>query len=219
MTPLPHDPVRLAQSPGDTPDTPAAAGAGAGVADDAQEITQLLHRAARGDAPARDQLYAALYRELSRLARRHLATSGTISLDASAVLHDAFLRISAAQTSGEFVNRREFFGYASAVMRNVIVDYVRQRQAHKRGSGERQLTLNTALAESLVADDGILDLHEALAALERIDARCHHVVEMRYFGGLTEEEIADVLAISVPTVKRDWRKARAFLFQHLQPGL
>jgi RNA polymerase sigma factor (TIGR02999 family) len=183
---------------------------------DSRTITRLLQHAATGDQPAVDRLYTALYRELSRLARSHLARAGTISLDAPAVLHDAFIRIAKTALPGEFPNRKVFFGYASTVMRTVVVDYVRERRAQKRGSGERELTLNTGIAETVLAEDKLLGLHEALTQLARIDQRSHRVVEMRYFGGLTEEEVADVLDVSVPTVKRDWRKARAFLFEYLQ---
>jgi RNA polymerase sigma factor (TIGR02999 family) len=184
--------------------------------DDSRTITRLLHRAALGDLPARDKLYSTLYRELSRIARSHLSRAGTISLDAPAILHDSFMRMEGKVPQGEFANRKVFFGYASTVMRNVIVDYVRERRAQKRGAGERELTLNTGIAETILAEDGILDLHEALSELERIDPRGRRVVEMRYFAGMTEEEIANVLEVSVPTVKRDWRKARAYLFDYLR---
>ena len=186
--------------------------------DDSRTITRLLQHAATGGQPALDRLYDALYRELSRLARSHLARVGTISLDAPALLHDAFIRITSTSQPGEFHNRKVFFGYASTVMRTVIVDYVRERRAQKRGGGERELTLNTGIAEAVLGEDKLLGLHEALTQLARIDPRSHRVVEMRYFGGLTEEEVADVLDVSVPTVKRDWRKARAFLFEYLQDG-
>ena len=91
----------------------------------------------------------------------------------------------------------------------MIVDYVRERKAQKRGGGEAMVTLTTGVAGENVAEDVIGPLHEALKSLEQIDARAHRVVEMRYFAGMTEEEIADLLEVSVPTVKRDWRKARA----------
>ena len=184
--------------------------------EDGRTITRLLQRVADGDQPALESLYSALYRELSRLARSHLARAGTITLDPPAVLHDAFIRIVGTGEPGQFPNRKVFFGYASAVMRTVVVDYVRERRAQKRGGGERDLTLNTGIAESVMAEDQLIGLHEALNQLARIDDRCYRVVEMRYFGGLTEEEVAEVLDVSLPTVKRDWRKARAFLFDYLQ---
>ena len=97
-------------------------------------------------------------------------------------------------------------------MRTVIVDYVRERHAQKRGGGDALITLTTGVEGVVIEEHSLGHLHDALKSLEKIDARSHLVVEMRYFGGMTEEEIADLLAVSVPTVKRDWRKARAFLF-------
>jgi RNA polymerase sigma factor (TIGR02999 family) len=180
-------------------------------------ITRLIGAAHSGDIKARDQLYEFLYSHLIRMARSHLRRSATMTLDPAAVLHEAYLRIDRVATKGQFENRRLFLGYASNVMHSVIVDYVRERRAHKRGGGGMEVTLDTGLAEMVSAsDDGILGVHEALVALEGIDPRAFRVVEMRYFGGLTEQEIADVLDISVPTVKRDWRKARAFLFDCLR---
>jgi RNA polymerase sigma factor (TIGR02999 family) len=180
------------------------------------DITQLLQHAAGGDASAREQLYTGLYRELIRLARAHLAHAGTVSLDAPAILHESFLRFSGGGNQAVFANRKAFFGYASTVMRSVLVDYVRERKAQKRGSGERDFTLDTGIANTVFAEGKIESLDEGLRALEAIDERSHRVVEMRYFGGLSEAEIADVLGVSVPTVKRDWRRARAFLYEYLR---
>jgi len=179
------------------------------------DITLLMQQASSGDAAARNRLYAALYPDLMRIARAHLSRAGTVSLDARGLLHEAFLRLNRG-TGEARANQRIFMGYASAVMRNVIIDYVRERAAQKRGGGTRMLTLTTGIAGEAIGEDAFEDLHEAMMALERIDPRSHHVVEMRYFGGLTEEEIAATLDVSVPTVKRDWRKARAFLFDRLQ---
>jgi len=182
-----------------------------------QTITRLLDAAHGGDLGARDQLYEFLYDHLTRMARAQLPRSATMTLDPSAVLHEAYLRIDRFAIKGQFQNRRLFLGYASSVMRSVIVDHARERLAHKRGGGDVEVTLDTGLAEMLSAsDDGILGVHEALMALEGVDPRAFRVVEMRYFGGLTEREIAEILEVSVPTVKRDWCKARAFLFDCLR---
>ena len=178
-----------------------------------------MRRADNGDVSARDELYTALYGDLREVARRHLSRAGTLSLDPSAVLHECWLRMERGQPRGELADRRVFFGYASTVMRNVIIDHVRERRRQKRSSGERDLTLDTAIREELPAEQGILAMDDALRDLARFDERSHRVVEMRYFGGLTEDEIAEVLGVSVPTVKRDWRKARAFLIGQLQNGL
>ena len=112
-------------------------------------------------------------------------------------------------------NRRVFFAYASRVMRSVIVDYVRERNAQKRGGGAQNVTLTAGLAETIFTEHSVTDIERALVALESLDVRAYRVVEMRYFAGLTEEDIACVLEVSVPTVKRDWRKARAFLYGQL----
>jgi len=185
------------------------------TSEDPNDITQLLNTASTGDAAARDRLYQTLYGELRRLARSHVARAGTISLDASSLLHEAYLRFGGGVPGINFPNRKVFFAYAATVMRNVVIDHVREKRAEKRGGGQREITFNTAIADALLNEDNIEDLNDALEALDRIDARCRQVVDLRFFGGLSEEEVADALEISVPTVKRDWRKARAFLYQQL----
>ena len=179
------------------------------------EITQLLRLASSGDNAASEQLYRQLYPELTRLARAHLARAGTVSLDAPALLNETYLRLS-AQSRLPDASRRFFFAYASKVMRSVIVDYIRERSAHKRGAGVPDVTLGTAGGESVFTRNSADDIEHALDALDAIDARACRVVEMRYFAGLTEQDIAGVLDISLPTVKRDWRKARAFLYEQLR---
>jgi RNA polymerase sigma factor (TIGR02999 family) len=180
-----------------------------------QTVTRLIAAACDGDSDARNKLYEILYRDLSRIARGHLAHSGS-TLDPTAVIHDSFVRMERSLGSGEFPNRKYFLGYASTVMRSVIVDYVRERQAQRRGGSDVHVTLRTRVAGQALIDEDILDINEALSTLARVDQRCHRVVEMRYFGGLTEEEEADVLEVSLPTVKRDWRKAKAFLLDFLR---
>ena len=174
-------------------------------------LAMLLPAAASTDIAALQGLDGPTYTELMRLARVHLGRSGTLSLDAPSLVHEAYLRF-AKQGVIESAQRKVFYAYASRVMRTVIVDYVRERHAQKRGGGEAMITLTTGVEGVVIEEHSLAHLHEALQSLEKIDARSHLVVEMRYFGGMTEEEIADLLAVSVPTVKRDWRKARAFLF-------
>jgi RNA polymerase sigma factor (TIGR02999 family) len=152
-----------------------------------------------------------LYAELMRMARGPVARAGTLSLDAPSLVHEAYLRFS-RQPAVANAGRQAFLAYAAQVMRAVVVDYVRERRAQKRGAGEPLLTLTTGIGIAQIDERGIEHLHEALQALEQIDPRAHQIIELRYFGGLTEAEIAEVIAVSVPTVKRDWRKARAFLF-------
>ncbi len=178
------------------------------------EVTQLLRRAGAGDEAAREPLYRLLYPELMGLAHSHLARTGTLSLDATALLHEAYLRLT--QRSGlPDANQSVFFAYASKVMRSVIVDYVRERGAQKRGGAVASVTLNTDIADLIFSESSIGDIENALEVLEEIDARACRVVEMRYFGGMTDDAIAGVLGISLATVRRDWRKARAFLFEQL----
>ena len=176
------------------------------------EITVLLAQSQSGDDAARERLFTLLYTELQRLARSHLHKAGPITLDPSTIVHEAWLR-----TRGQAVadNRRQFFAHASVVMRSVIIDHVRERAADKRGGGHADLTLSTAAFDNLPGAPEPLRVDEALQALQRVDERCHRLVEMRYFGGMTLEEIAEVMELSVPTLKRDWRRARAFLFEYL----
>jgi RNA polymerase sigma factor (TIGR02999 family) len=175
------------------------------------EITASRFAEVAGSAALPKDLDARVYAELMRLARSQLARAGTMSLDAPSLVHEAYLRFQ-AQGAIASAQRNVFFAYSAQVMRTVIVDYVRERHALKRGGGEPMMTLTTGIPGVSVGEDGVERLHEVLQALQKIDPRSHQVVELRYFGGLTEQEIADVLAVSVPTVKRDWRKARAFLF-------
>jgi RNA polymerase sigma factor (TIGR02999 family) len=130
-------------------------------------------------------------------------------------VHEVYLRMSQqAQLPG--ADRRSFLAYASRVMRSVIVDYVRSRASERRGGGHDMLTLNTGIADRQLAEPEILALNDALESLQRIDERAHWVVEMRYFGGMEIEEIAEFLSMSPATVKRDWQKARAYLLQALE---
>ncbi|MEP6939966.1 MAG: ECF-type sigma factor [Rudaea sp.] len=179
------------------------------------EVTQLLQRAAAGDASAREPLYRVLYPMLMRLAQGHLSRAGTMTLDAPGLLHEAYLRLS-GQGNLPDTNRRVFFAYASRVMRSVIVDYVRERGAQKRGGNVPALTLTGNIGESIFTENSLSDVEQALRALEAEDERAFRVVEMRYFAGLREEDIAVILEVSLPTVKRDWRKARAFLYAQLR---
>jgi RNA polymerase sigma factor (TIGR02999 family) len=178
------------------------------------EITQLLTALAGGETAARDRLYTLLYPELKRLARSHLAGHAPMTLEPAALIHEVWLKSAGPTPKEAALHRGQFFAHASKVMRSVIVDHVRERLADKRGGGA-QVTLSTAAMDQLAPPD-VLRLDDVLQTLERADGRAHQVVEMRFFGGLEMEEIAAVLGVSVPTVKRDWRKARAFLFEALQ---
>jgi len=175
-------------------------------------ITLLLQRAQQGEQAARDSLFELAYDSLKGLARSRLRGGGRDGqLDTTALVHEAYLRF---VNSGDLRanDRRAFFAYASSVMRSVIVDSARERLAERRGGNLVQVTLSTQIADNMPADDqGILQVHEALIALAEADPRAAQVVEMRYFGGYTEEEIAEALDINVRTVARDWEKARLLL--------
>ena len=181
------------------------------------DITRLLHQAKAGENGARDALFARVYDELMQVARQRLSAGAVpTQLDPPALVHEAYLRLVRQQLlKGD--NRADFLAYASTVMRNVVVDFVRERLAQKRGAGAERVTLNTRIGQDVVADDTDLEaLNAALDRLGRVDARSHRIVEMRYFGGLSLEEIGEVEALSLATVKRDWQKARAFLYDAMQ---
>jgi len=180
------------------------------------QITQLLHRMHAGDPGARDELFTAAYEELRRLARARLREGGrSVVLDTTSLVHECYLRFVA---SGELraEERRAFFGYASKVMRSVIVNSVREQQAERRGGSAPQLALSTEIVANLAGDEEtILKVHEALEVLEQADERLAQVAQMRYFGGYTEREIAETLGVTERTVQRDWEKARAILLAAL----
>lgn len=166
-----------------------------------------------------DEYFALAYAELRRLAHARLRGGGRDAvLDTTALVHESYLRL-AAERSAQFPDRLRFLVYAGKVMRSVIVDLVRQRQAERRGGGATHVTLTTQLGLAASAEAGereILRVHEALIELEALDPRMARVVEMRYFGGLTEEETAQALGVTDRTVRRDWQQARLFLAEALR---
>ena len=186
------------------------------------DITELLGRAKTGDEGAVSDVYSMLYPELRRIAHSRLRqNSSRISLDTTALVHDTYLRF--VQTRSLQANdRQHFLAYASKVMRSVVVDLIREAHAERRGGGQMDVTLNTSIASSIVdtaadrSSDEALDVHEALKQLEQIDERMAKVVEMRYFAGLNDAEIAEILGVGVRTVGRDWEKARVFLYSMLK---
>ena len=152
------------------------------------------------------------YSELRRLARARLAAGGRYTLlDTTALVHESFLRLQRAANIP--VNDGEhFLAYATKTMRSVVVDYARRRKADRHGGGAAHTSLNTLHAEEICAsDDEILDIHEALEVLAGVDPRLVQVVEMRYFGGLTDVEIGQALGVTDRTVRRDWERARLLL--------
>lgn len=165
-----------------------------------------------GDA----QVFPELYNELRRLARSRLASGGrNVLLDTTALVHESFLRLHGAGRVG-LADKDHFLAYAATTMRTVVIDFLRRKGSEKRGGDVEHITLDTALGEVLGAkDDEILDVHEALQSLAKVDERLVKVVEMRYFAGLTDEEISRALDISERTVRRDWERARLLLAEML----
>lgn len=176
------------------------------------DITILLKAAAVGDRQAADQAFALLYADLQRLAHSRMRRSGSMTmLDTTALVHESWLRFQGAGEAA-FADKQHFMGYAARVMHSVVVDFVRARQAAKHGGGVEHVTLNTAIGDALSRrDDEILRVDEAMQQLAVADRRLHDVVELRYFGGLSEAEIGAILGVTERTVQRDWRKARLFL--------
>jgi RNA polymerase sigma factor (TIGR02999 family) len=183
------------------------------------EITQLLERAQQGDAAARERFFERIYAELDGLARQHLSRQSPMTLlDPPALVREAYLRID-QRGALSFGSRGEFLAYASRAMRSVLIDYVRSRNAQRHGGGEKPITLTGSLVDQPFTEPQLERLGDALEALEQIDERAHRVVELRFFGGLEMDEIAQLLAVSPATVKRAWVRARAFLATALtEPG-
>jgi RNA polymerase sigma factor (TIGR02999 family) len=184
------------------------------------DITELIIKSNSGDSAAKSQLFQDLYAELHRLARSQLYRANPVvlngSLDTTMLLHESYLKLENAKQI-EAKNRGHYFAYAAKTMRSVIVDLVRERMTERRGSGAFPVTLNTNIAESIAQrDEDWIRINEALEQLATVDERLVQVVEMRFFAGLTETEIAEILGVSDRTVKRDWEKARLLLAAELQ---
>jgi RNA polymerase sigma factor (TIGR02999 family) len=163
-----------------------------------------------------DKLMPLVYNELRRLAKQHMRRERAgHTLQTTALIHEVYLRlIDASQVRLE--NRRHFFAVASRLMRQALVDLARERGSLKRGGGAERVSLDEALMVSEQLDDELLALDEALWALAEFDARKSQVVELRFFGGLSVEETAEALEVSVETVHRDWRLARSWLLRKLR---
>ena len=180
------------------------------------EITQWLEAAREGDRSALDRVLSTLYQELHAMARRQLAGQQAHTLDATALVHEAYLKLIGRQTA-RFEDRAHFFAYAASAMRSVVVDYARQRLAQKRGGDLHRVTeLPEEVEGGLRLDEETLGLDTALTRLAAVDERLAQVVELRYFAGLSEAEIATLLKRSERSVRRDWQKARLFLLASLK---
>ncbi|TWH99917.1 RNA polymerase sigma factor (TIGR02999 family) [Luteimonas cucumeris] len=180
------------------------------------EITVLLDAARDGDRDALDRVLSTLYQELHAMARRQLAGQHGHTLDATALVHEAYLKL-IGRREAQFEDRAHFFAYAASAMRSVVVDYARQRMAQKRGGDLHRVTdLPEDVEGSLRLDEDMLGLDTALTRLAAVDDRLAQVVELRYFAGLSELEIAALLKRSERSIRRDWQKARLFLLASLK---
>lgn len=183
------------------------------------EITVLLDAARGGNREAMDRVLATLYQELHGMARRQLAGQQQgHTLDATALVHEAYLKLIGRDPGAvQFDDRSHFFAYAASAMRSVIVDYARQRLAQKRGGDLHRVTeLPDDIEGGFSLDEDMLGLDRALEQLSAVDPRLTKVVELRYFAGLSELEIAALMERSERSVRRDWQKARMYLLASLQ---
>ena len=182
---------------------------------DIEQITRLLGRVSGGDTNAVESLFPIVYNNLRRIAQNQLRPErADHTLNATALVHEAYLKL-VNQERMTWQNRAHFYALAATAMRRILVDYARSRQADKRGGGEVVITLNEEFMRGATRPEVLLDLDAALDRLKDLHERQSQVVVMRFFGGLKEDEIAEALHISVATVKRDWRLARAWLAREL----
>ena len=180
-----------------------------------QNVTQLLVDWRNGDESALNQLMPLVYDELHRLAKHYMSHERhNHTLQATALVNEAYVRL-AGQEQVEWQNRAHFFGIAAQVMRHLLVDHARSRQVAKRGGGAQQVTLDEAAMVMPAVSVDVLALNEALHKLAQWDERKVRIVELRYFGGLSAEETAEVLGLSEITIKREWLKAKAWLYQEM----
>ena len=179
-----------------------------------QEIAQALSALSGGTPDAMNRLMPLVYGELRRIAHRQLhAEPAGHTLSTTAVVHEAYLRF-ADQGDAQWVDRAQFFAVAARIMRRVLVDHARERQAAKRDGGIR-ITLDNAARVEPPVECEVLMLHDALEALARLDERQAQIVELKYFGGLSEEDVAAVLSLSRATITREWQSARAWLYRRM----
>jgi RNA polymerase sigma-70 factor (ECF subfamily) len=185
---------------------------------DAGEVTRLLERASAGDADARSTLFDVLYRELRRLAEAVMrAERANHTLQPTALVHEAYLRLT-AQDRVAWQNRAHFFAIAAQMMRRVLIDHAREHLAAKRPGAHLKVLLDDRIGAAQPPACELMMVDEALVELARIDPRQAQIVELKYFGGLSEQEVAAVLSVSRATVTREWQTARAWLYRRLTAG-
>ena len=183
----------------------------------ASDITRLLQEWANGNASALQQLTPLVYDELRRVARRYMRRQQAQTLQTTALAHEVYLRLVDAKGL-HWQDRAHFFAVAAQMMRRILVDAARAREAAKRQGGALRVTFKEELAVPVPQDANVLAVDGALAALARLDARKARVVELRFFGGLSVEETAEVLKISPESVMRDWRLAKPWLAREMTRG-
>jgi RNA polymerase sigma factor (TIGR02999 family) len=180
------------------------------------DVTQLLHAMANGDATAGERLIPLVYEELRQMAARRMAPGGDHTLQPTALVHEAWLRLGGDQMGG-WRSRSHFFATAATVMRSILVDRARRRRALRHGGDQQRVNLDDVqVAAEAADDDQILAVHEALEKFANEDPRKAELVKLRYFGGLSLEEAADTLGVSEPTAKRWWAYARGWLGREIR---
>lgn len=179
------------------------------------EVTELLRRWSGGDVAARESLVPLVYDELRRLARYYLASQRSDhTLQSTAIVHEAYLRL-AGRDNVHWENRSHFFAVAAQLMRRILVDHARKRNAAKRGGAQLTLLVDEAVEPSSQRELDLVALDDALKALAELDERQSRIVELRFFGGLSIEDTSRLLEISPATVKREWSTARAWLYEEI----
>ena len=179
------------------------------------QVTELLQAWGGGDLSARDQLMPLVYQELRRRAAAYLRREARDhTLQPTALVHEAYLRL-VDQRRAVWLNRAQFFGVASQMMRRILVDHARKQRMAKRSGNWSRVTLGDAVAAAEPVSVDVIGLHDALTRLAEFDSRKSQIAELRFFGGLSLEEAGEVLGLSLATVERDWQVARAWLFKEL----
>ncbi len=181
------------------------------------DLGQLIERAQSGDSSALDELFSETYEDLRRLARARLRAAPRVTvLDTVALVNESWMRLSQAGRLRP-QDRAHFIRYAAKAMRSVIVDYARRRITDRRGGDHTRIELTTSIADAGHAGESeIIGVHEALEQLGTVDARAAEIVQMRYFAGMSESDIATALGITERTVRRDWAKARLLLAEAME---
>lgn len=183
-----------------------------------RDVTGLLSESQLGDGGTPDQLLPMVYEELRRIAHRQLGGERPDhTLSTTGLVHEAYLKL-VDQSRAKLSDRAHFLAVAASAMRRILVDYARQHQALKRGGKQRPVSLDEDSIQVEERADALISLDEALARLATLNPRLSQVVECRFFGGLSETETAEALGITARTVRRDWVKAKAWLYEELKPG-